>query len=141
VIARTTQQRGNDKQNSPEGLTQLNSCYIRLKLSFPASFNKFSIANLPIITSGQHEHQQQSFYEVKQLLNFMNDNEKDFLTIGEVAESLRVSEATILRWLKVEKVSGFFRVGRQWRIRKKDFDELINYEVERQSLNQNNGKQ
>ena len=67
----------------------------------------------------------------------MSDNEfqqKDFLTVEEVAKSLRISKATILRWLKSEKISGFFRVGRQWRIRKKDFDEVINYEVAKQFI-------
>jgi excisionase family DNA binding protein len=63
----------------------------------------------------------------------MNDEQTDFLTIAEVAKSLRISEATALRWLKAEKIAGFFRVGRQWRIRKKDFNELIDYEVARQS--------
>ena len=63
----------------------------------------------------------------------MNDNQTDILTIKEVAELLRISEATALRWLKSEKITGFVRVGRQWRIRKKDFDQLIDYEVARQN--------
>jgi len=66
----------------------------------------------------------------------MSDNEvqkNDLLTVREVAKALRVSEATALRWLRAEKIAGFFRVGRQWRIRKKDFDEFINYGVAQQS--------
>ena len=63
----------------------------------------------------------------------MNDNQTDILTIKEVAGLLRISEATALRWLKSEKITGFFRVGRQWRIRKNDFNALIDYEVARQN--------
>lgn len=51
---------------------------------------------------------------------------EDILTIKEVAASLRISEATVLRWLKAKKIEGFFRLGRRWLIRKTDFDELIN---------------
>lgn len=71
----------------------------------------------------------------------MTDEQTDFLTIAEVAKSLRISEATALRWLKAEKIAGFFRIGRQWRIRKKDFDEFVDYGVAQQFQKQEYGKQ
>jgi excisionase family DNA binding protein len=50
-------------------------------------------------------------------------------TIGEVASMLRISDATLLRWLKAEKIPGFFRVGRRWLIRKSDYEAYISKQV------------
>jgi len=60
-------------------------------------------------------------------------------TISEVAKMLRISDATLLRWLKVEKIPGFFRVGRRRLIRKSDYEAYINKQVAGENLinNQN----
>lgn len=54
---------------------------------------------------------------------------KDMLTVKEVANSLQMSEATVLRWLRAKKIDGFFRIGRKWLIRKSDFEKFINQKV------------
>jgi len=45
--------------------------------------------------------------------------EKKLLRPEEVAEQLQVSERTIRRWLRAGELRGI-RVGRLWRIRRKD---------------------
>lgn len=50
-------------------------------------------------------------------------------TTKEVAKMLNISDATMLRWLKAEKIPGFFRIGRKWLIRKSDFEVFINKQV------------
>ena len=54
---------------------------------------------------------------------------KNMLTVKEVANSLQMSEATVLRWLRAKKIDGFFRIGRKWLIRKSDFEKFINQKV------------
>jgi len=46
------------------------------------------------------------------------------LTPKEVAEKLRVSEQTVLRWLRNGKLKGV-KAGRLWRIREEDLQEFI----------------
>ncbi|MDI9608469.1 MAG: helix-turn-helix domain-containing protein [Atribacterota bacterium] len=46
------------------------------------------------------------------------------LTPKEVAEKLRVSEQTVLRWLRKGKLKGV-KVGKLWRVREEDLRELI----------------
>lgn len=53
----------------------------------------------------------------------------EILGVQVVAQSLGVSEATVLRWIQAEKLEGFFRIGRKWLIRKEDFDHLINKKI------------
>ena len=45
-------------------------------------------------------------------------------TITEAAEFLKVDRKTILRWINEEKLKGF-RVGRDWRIPRKEIDRLM----------------
>ena len=65
----------------------------------------------------------------------MNQNEiknelpEATFTVGEVAKMLNISEATMLRWLKAEKIPGFFRIGRRWLIRKSDLETFINGQI------------
>ena len=49
------------------------------------------------------------------------------LTPKEVAEKLRVSEQTVLRWLRNGKLKGV-KVGKLWRVREEDLQELIKEE-------------
>lgn len=46
------------------------------------------------------------------------------LTPKEVAEKLRLSEQTVLRWLRNGKLKGV-KAGRLWRIREEDLQEFI----------------
>lgn len=58
----------------------------------------------------------------------------EMLTIRNVAASLGVSKATVLRWIAAHKIEGFFQIGKKWLIRKKDFDGFINQKI----INSNN---
>jgi excisionase family DNA binding protein len=70
----------------------------------------------------------------------MNQNEitnelpESTFTVEEVAKMLNISEATLLRWLKAEKIPGFFRIGRRWLIRKIDLEKFINSQVIKRNL-------
>jgi len=48
-------------------------------------------------------------------------------TLTEAAEFLKVDRRTVMRWIKEEKLRAF-RVGRDWRIPRKEIDRLINGE-------------
>lgn len=56
----------------------------------------------------------------------IEQNSNELLTTQEVAKLLQQSDVTILRWRKANKLTGFFRIGRKWLIRKSDLDEFIN---------------
>ena len=58
-----------------------------------------------------------------------NKSTETTFTTSEVAELLRISDATMLRWLKAEKIPGFFRIGRRWLIRKSDYEAFISKRV------------
>lgn len=70
----------------------------------------------------------------------MNQNEitnelpESTFTVEEVAKMLNISEATLLRWLKAEKIPGFFRIGRRWLIRKNDLEHFINSQVIKRNI-------
>ena len=49
------------------------------------------------------------------------------LTPKEVAEKLKVSEQTVLRWLRNGKLKGV-KVGKLWRVKEEDLRELIKEE-------------
>lgn len=68
-----------------------------------------------------------------------NESTESTFTTSEVAKMLHISDVTMLRWLKAEKIPGFFRVGRRWLIRKSDFETFINRRVIGENLinNQN----
>lgn len=61
--------------------------------------------------------------------------ESEALGIKAVAQSLGVSRATVLRWIRAKKLEGFFRIGHKWLIRKSDFESFINGRVAQQSRN------
>lgn len=62
------------------------------------------------------------------ILNQIQSSE-DTLSIKEVAERLQVSQRTLRTWIKGQKITGFFRIGREWRIRKSDFDKFIGQKI------------
>jgi excisionase family DNA binding protein len=53
----------------------------------------------------------------------------EMLSIRNVATSLGVSKATVLRWIGTRKIEGFFQIGKKWLIRKTDFDGFINQKI------------
>ena len=56
-------------------------------------------------------------------------NETEILGIKDVAQSLGVSKATILRWIQTHKLEGFFRIGHKWLMRRVDLENLINQKI------------
>lgn len=48
----------------------------------------------------------------------------EILTLGEVADCLRVSQATVWRWCNNGRLPAF-RIGRSWRVRRSDLEDLI----------------
>jgi len=48
----------------------------------------------------------------------------NLVTVEEAAESLRISQETLRRWLREGSIPGALKVGRQWRI---DLDQLRQY--------------
>lgn len=50
--------------------------------------------------------------------------ELDFLTVDEAAAILKVAPNTIRDWLKSGKLKGG-KIGRLWRIKRADIDELV----------------
>lgn len=51
------------------------------------------------------------------------------LDVKAVTKSLGVSRATVLRWIRAQKIEGFFRIGSKWLIRKTDFEHFINKKI------------
>jgi excisionase family DNA binding protein len=50
--------------------------------------------------------------------------DKDMLTVEEIAQDLRVSEATIRRWIRDGKLPALDLIG-QYRIRRADYEEFL----------------
>jgi len=51
------------------------------------------------------------------------------LDVATVSKQLGVSRATTLRWIRANKIEGFFRIGSKWLIRKTDFDNFITRKI------------
>ncbi len=56
-------------------------------------------------------------------------NSERALFVSEVAARLRVSERTLRTWIKAQKISGFFKIGRVWRIREDDLNKFIGEKI------------
>lgn len=54
-----------------------------------------------------------------------NKFEKSYYTVHETCKLLNLSAITIRRYIKNKKVQGFYKVGREWRIEKPDFDKFL----------------
>lgn len=48
----------------------------------------------------------------------------EFLTVEEIASTLKVSVQTVRNWIKTGKLPAL-KVGRQWRVRKEDFEKYL----------------
>lgn len=65
----------------------------------------------------------------------MNDEMKNqsgraaTISVSAVAADLGVSRATVLRWIRAEKIQGFFRIGTKWLIRREDYEHFINRQI------------
>ncbi len=55
----------------------------------------------------------------------MADYDEPLLTVGEVAEIMRVSNMTVYRLIKAGQL-GAIRVGKNYRIRRRDLDRYLN---------------
>lgn len=58
------------------------------------------------------------------MVNDSSHPSPEMLTVDEIAEYLRVSRATICRWCSTGKLPTF-RIGKGWRVRKKDLEHYI----------------
>lgn len=52
------------------------------------------------------------------------EKEKDFYLVEELAESLRVSNMTIYRYIKAGKIKAY-KIGKEFRIGKNDFNKFL----------------
>jgi excisionase family DNA binding protein len=66
--------------------------------------------------------------------NIIASSEVETLGVKAVSKSLGVSRATVLRWIRANKIEGFFRIGSKWLIRKIDFDNFINSKINTPNL-------
>jgi excisionase family DNA binding protein len=67
----------------------------------------------------------------------MPETSQDFLTINEVAATLRVSPITIREWLRKGKMTGL-KTGKLWRIRKEDLQRFIDANLHQPPTKGNN---
>jgi len=51
-------------------------------------------------------------------------NDKEIMTVNEVAEYLKISTVTTYRLIQEGKISAF-KVGRSWRVKRTDLNEFI----------------
>lgn len=50
---------------------------------------------------------------------------QDILTVGEAAGILRVSRSTVWRWCQNGTLRTAFKVGRNWRLRRAEVEEIM----------------
>ncbi len=60
----------------------------------------------------------------------------ELLTVKEVAKKLKISEVTVRRWIKKDKLKAI-RIGRDYRIKKKNFKEFLDSPPDFSSLDDN----
>ncbi|WP_347860798.1 helix-turn-helix domain-containing protein [Salimicrobium sp. PL1-032A] len=52
------------------------------------------------------------------------DNEREIMTVAQVADYLQISEVTTYKLVQDGRIPGF-KIGRHWRVRKEDLKEHI----------------
>jgi len=55
----------------------------------------------------------------------MQDHEKTYYTVPEVAKILNLSVITIRRYIKDKKIQGFYKMGKEYRIEIEDLERFI----------------
>jgi excisionase family DNA binding protein len=55
----------------------------------------------------------------------MPDNKKTYYIVKEVSKILDLSIVTIRRYIKDQKIKGFYKLGKEWRIDKVDLEKFI----------------
>jgi excisionase family DNA binding protein len=55
----------------------------------------------------------------------MVNNLKSYYIVKEVSEILDLSIVTIRRYIKVQKIKGFYKLGKEYRIEKEDLEKFI----------------
>ena len=65
--------------------------------------------------------------------NNASDTEKEFYLVEEVAKKLRISNMTVYRYIKASKIKAF-KLGKNFRIEKKEFERFLSSLKTKQSL-------
>lgn len=55
----------------------------------------------------------------------MPEKTKSYYIVKEVGEILNLSPITIRRYIKDQKIKGFYKLGKEWRIEKEDLEKFI----------------
>jgi excisionase family DNA binding protein len=55
----------------------------------------------------------------------MLENNQSYYIVKEVGEILNLSPITIRRYIKDQKIKGFYKLGKEWRIEKEDLERFI----------------
>ena len=55
----------------------------------------------------------------------MVNNQKSYYIVKEVSEILDLSIVTIRRYIKDQKIRGFYKLGKEYRIEKEDLEKFI----------------
>lgn len=48
----------------------------------------------------------------------------EYLTVGQIAKELSMSEETVLRWIRKKQLKAY-KLGRDYRIKKEDYQEFL----------------
>jgi excisionase family DNA binding protein len=55
----------------------------------------------------------------------MLENNQSYYIVKEVSVILNLSPITIRRYIKNQKIKGFYKLGKEWRIEKEDLEKFI----------------
>jgi len=55
----------------------------------------------------------------------MSEKTINYYTVKEVGELLNLSPITIRRYIKGQKIKGFYKLGKEYRIEKEDLEKFI----------------
>jgi excisionase family DNA binding protein len=54
-----------------------------------------------------------------------SEDQKSYYTVHEICTLLNLSAVTVRRYIKDKKIKGFYKIGREWRIEKPDFEKFL----------------
>lgn len=55
----------------------------------------------------------------------MPKSQKPYYIVKEVSKMLNLSIVTIRRYIKDKKIKGFYKLGKEWRVEKKDLENFL----------------